>query len=168
MREARTPADRDAAHQQLRRSTSGKLGEAIAADGLGALGKVELQRTVTLPNATTIVDGRLTATTNPLVLGRGVFIEKGGSLSWEAKARAAENLGTELRTHVAGLQVPGHLALGDKSIVLVSRDIYQVSGEAAARQAVKESGSYVMALLPEKRVMDEALMRVIRARLERA
>lgn len=61
-REASTPAERDAALQQLRRSTAGKLGESIATDGLKPFfEKLELQRRVETPNGTTFVDGRFTA-----------------------------------------------------------------------------------------------------------
>lgn len=72
LREARTPADRDAALQQVRRSTAGKLGESIATDGFKPFfEKLEVQRRVETPNGTTFVDGRLTGAKNPLVLGRG-------------------------------------------------------------------------------------------------
>jgi hypothetical protein len=167
-REASTPAERDAALQQLRRSTAGKLGESIATDGLKPFfEKLELQRRVETPNGMTFVDGRFTGARNPMVFGRGHGVSEGGSLSIEVKTGQPTYLEREVR-HISERQVQGHLAAGDRSLVLVSRDVYAMSGERAARDTVAEAGSHVMALLPEKRVMDESLVRLLRDRMERA
>lgn len=167
-REAKTPAERDAALQQLRRSTAGKLGESIATDGLKPFfEKIELQRRVETPNGTTFVDGRFMGARNPMVFGRGHGVSQGGSLSVEVKTGQPMYLEREVR-HISERQVQGHLASGDRSLVLVSRDVYSMAGERAARETVANAGSYVMALLPEKRVIDESLVRLLRDRMERA
>jgi len=168
-----TPASRDAAFLQLRRSTAGKLGESIATDGLKPFfDKLELQRRAETPNGTTFVDVRFTGARNPMVFGRGCGVSEGGSLSVEVKMGQPTYLEREVR-HISERQVQGHLASGDTSIVLVSRDVYAMSGQGAARDTIAKAGSHVMALLPEKQVMDEALRRVLhdrvlRDRMERA
>jgi hypothetical protein len=166
-RDASTPAERDAALQQLRRGTAGKLGESIANDGLKPLFEAfELQRRVETPNGTTVVDGRFTGARNPIVFGRGSFVPEGGNLSVEVKTGQPSYLEREVR-HISERQVPGHLAIGDQSLVLVSRDVYAMAGERAARDTVSEAGSHVMALLPEKRLMDESLVRLVQDRIQR-
>ncbi len=168
LREARTPADRDAAIQQVRKSTAGKLGESITTDGFRPFFETfEVQRRVETLNGTTFVDCRLTGAKNPLVLGRGHAVSEGGNLAIEVKTGQPAYLESEIQ-HIAERQVQGHLGLGDRSIVVVSRDVYAMEGERAARDTVDEAGSRVMALLPEKRVMDEALVCVLRERIERA
>jgi hypothetical protein len=167
-REAKSPAERDAALQQLRRSTAGQLAESIATDGLKPFfEKLELQRRVETPNGTTVIDGRFTGARNPMVFGRGCGVSEGGSLSVEVKTGQPTYLEGEVR-HISGRQVQGHLASGDRSLVLVSRDVYSIADQRAARDTVADAGSHVMALLPEKRVMDEALVRLLRDRMERA
>ncbi len=167
-REAKTSADRDAALQQLRKTTAGKLGESITNDGFKPFfEKLEVQRKVETPDGNSFVDGRLTGAKNPVILGRGHGVSEGGNLSLEVKTGQPVYLKSEMR-HITERQVPGHLTLGDRSLVVVSRDVYAMGGERAARDTVSAAGSHVMALLPEKSVMDEALMRVIRERMERA
>lgn len=168
LREARTPAERDAALQHVRKSTAGKLGEAIAIEGFNPFfEKLEVQRRVETPNGTTFVDGQFTGAKSPLVLGRGHSVSKGGNLAIEVKTGQPAYLEREVR-HITERQVQGHLASGNRSLVVMSHDVSGMEGERAVRGTVGEAGSYVMALLPEKKAMDEALMRVLRDRTERA
>lgn len=165
---AKSPAELDAALQQLRKTTAGKLGESIATDGLKPyFNGLELQRRVETANGMTFIDGRFTEARCPIIFGRGHSVAEGGTLSVEVKTGQPVYLEREV-SHIAGRQVQGHLAAGDKSLVLVSRDVYAMTGERAARDTVAEAGSRVMALLPEKRTMDEALLRLVRDRVERA
>jgi len=164
---AKSPAELDAALQQLRKTTAGKLGESIATDGLKPyFNELELQCRVETPNGTTVIDGRFTGARCPITFGPGHSVVEGGALSVEVKTGQAAYLEREV-SHIAGRQVQGHLAAGDKSLVLVSRDVYAMSGERAARDTVAEAGSRVMALLPEKRMMDEVLLQLLRDRVER-
>jgi hypothetical protein len=166
--DAKSTAERDAALQQLRRSTAGKLGESIAMDGLKPFFEnVEIQRRVETSNGTTLIDGRFTGARNPMVFGRGLGVSEGGSLSVEVKTGQPTYLEREVR-HICERQVHGHLASGDRSVVLVSRDFYSIAGERAARDTVADAGSYVMAVLPEKRAMDDVLWRLLRDRIETA
>ncbi len=168
LRNARSPAELDAAIQQLRKSTAGKLGEAIATDGLKPyFDGLEVQRRVETSNGTTIIDGRFTGARNPIAFGRGHGVPEGGSLSVEVKTGQPMYLEREVR-HITERQVQGHLASGDQSLVVVSRDVYAMTGERTARDTVADAGSRVMALLPEKRALDECLLRILRERLERA
>lgn len=163
---ATSPAERDTALQQLRKSTAGKLGESIAIDGLKPyFNGLELQQRVETANGTTFIDGRFTNARCPIIFGRGHGVAEGGTLSVEVKTGQPVYLEREVN-HIADRQVQGHLAAGDKSLVLVSRDVYAMTGERAARDTVAEAGSHVMALLPEKRVMDEVLLRILRERVE--
>ena len=163
---ATSPAARDAALQQLRKTTAGKLGESIATDGLKPyFNKLELQHRVETSNGMTFIDGRFTGARCPITFGRGHGVAEGGSLSIEVKTGQPTYLQREV-SHIADRQVQGHLANGDKSLVLVSRDVYVMSGERALRSSVTQAGSHVMALLPEKIVMDEALWRVLRDRVK--
>lgn len=165
---AKSPAEIDAALQQLRKTTAGKLGESIATDGLKPyFNGLELQRRVETVNGLTFIDVRLTDARCPITFGPGHNVPKGGSCSIEAKVGQPPYLQREV-SHIAGRQVQGHLAAGDKSLVLVSQDVHAMTGERAARDTVAEAGSRVMALLPEKRTIDEALLRLVRDRVERA
>lgn len=165
---AKSPAERDAVCQQLRKTTAGKLGESIAIDGLKPyFNGLELQRRVETANGVTLIDARFTEARCPIIFGRGHGVAEGGSLSVEVKTGQPVYLQREV-SHIAGRQVQGHLAAGDKSLVLVSRDVYAMIGERAARDTVAEADSRVMALLPEKRIMDEVLWRLVRDRGERA
>jgi hypothetical protein len=165
--EAKSPAEQDSALCQLRRSTAGKLGESIATDALKPFfEKVELQHRVETPNGPTFVDVRFTGARSQIVFGKGHVVSEGGSLSVEAKAGQAPYLGQEVR-HIVERQVHGHLAAGDQSLVLVSRDVYSMAGEREVRDTVADAGSRVMAVLPEKRMMDESLLRILRERMER-
>lgn len=166
LQSAKSPAELDAALQQLRKTTAGKLGESIATDGLKPyFNGLELQRRVETANGMTYIDGRFTEARSPITFGRGHSVAEGGALSVEVKTGQPVYLQSEV-SHIADRQVQGHLATGDKSLVLVSRDVYAMSGERAARDTVAEAGSHVMALLPEKRMMDEALLRILRDRVE--
>jgi hypothetical protein len=168
LRDAKSPAERDAAQQQLCKSTAGKLGEAIATDGLKPFfEKLEFQRRVETPNGTTFIDVRFTGARNPIVFGRGLGVPEGGSLSVEVKTGQPMYLEREVR-HICERQVDGHHASGDRSLVLVSRDFYSMTDERTARDTVANAGSHVMAVLPEKRVMDEVLWRLLCDRMERA
>lgn len=166
--EAKTPADNDKALQQLKRSTSGQLGEKISIDSLKPFFECfETQRRVETANGSTYIDVRFRDARGPVVFGRGHTVAQGGNLSVEVKTGQPAYLGRETR-HIAERQVPGHLAEGDKSLVVVSGDVHGMAYERATRDAVSQAGSYCMALLPEKRVMDEALLRVVRERIQGA
>ena len=111
----------------------------------------------------TYIDGRFTEGTQPDHLRRGHSVAEGGALSVEVKTDTGvpqSEVG-----HIAdrsGARAPGD---GDKSLVLVSRDVYAMSGERAARDTRAEARLAVMALVPEKRMMDEALLRILRDRV---
>ncbi len=160
--EASTPAGRDAALQQARKTTSGKLGEVLVRDGFSPFfNGCELQKRIITPNGTTFVDLRFTEARGPLVFGRGYSVPEGGNLSVETKTGRPPYLAREVN-HITERQVPGHLSVGDQSLTVTSRDVYSMSGERSARDAIHEAGSHVMALLPEKHVIDEAIFRVLK------
>ena len=163
---AKSPAELDAALQQLRKTTAGRLGESIAIDGLKPyFNGLELQCRIETANGVTFIDGRFTGARCPMTFGHGQSIAEGGSLSVEVKTGQPMYLQREV-SHIADRQVQGHQVSGDKSLVLVSRDVYAMSNERAVRDIVAEAGSYIMALIPEKRMMDEALLRILRDRVE--
>jgi hypothetical protein len=167
VRTAKGPADLDAAMQQIRKSTAGQLGESVAVDGFRPYFEgIEVQSRVELQSGTTIIDGRLLEARQPVVLGRGLGVPKGGNLSIEVKTGRPQYLAREI-PHIADKQVQGHLQVGDQSLVVMSRDVYGVATERAARDAVGAAGSRIMALLPEKATLDQTLMRVIGERVGR-
>ena len=167
VRAAEGPADLDAAMQQIRKSTAGQLGESVAVDGFRPyFNGIEVQSRVELQSGTTIIDGRLMEARQPVVLGRGLGVPEGGNLSIEVKTGQPGYLAREI-PHIADKQVQGHLQVGDQSLVVMSRDVYGVATERAARDAVGAAGSRIMALLPEKATIDQALIRVIGERAGR-
>ena len=101
-----------------------------------------------------------------MVLGRGLGVPEGGNLSIEVKTGQPGNLAREI-PHITDKQVQGHLQIGDQSLVVMSRDVYGMATERAARDAVGAAGSRIMALLPEKATMDQVLRRVIGERAGR-
>jgi hypothetical protein len=166
-REATCPAEQDKALLQLRKNTAGKLGESIATEGLRPyFQNVDFQHRVETGNGLSLVDGRFTGANNPITLGRGQGVPLGGNLSVEVKTGQPSYLDQQVG-HLVDRQVPGHLASGDRSLVMISRDVYAMPGEREARDSVRDAGSYVMALLPEKRAMDQALVRMLSERLGR-
>jgi hypothetical protein len=167
VRTVKGPADLDAALQQIRKSTTGQLGESMAIDGFRPYFKgVEVQSRVELPTGTTIIDGRLLEARQPVVLGRGLGVPEGGNLALEVKTGQPRYLAREI-PHIANKQVQGHLQVGDQSLVVMSRDVHSLTTERSARDAVGAAGSRIMALLPKKETMDQALMRVIGERAGR-
>ena len=167
IRDAQGPADLDAALQQIRKSTAGQLGESAAVDGFRPYFEgIEVQHRVELPGGTTIIDGRLIGARQPVVLGRGLGVPEGGNLALEVKTGRPGYLAREI-PHIADKQVQGHLQVGDQSLVVMSRDVYSLGAERAARDTVGAAGSRIMALLPEKAAMDEVLIRLIGERAGR-
>ena len=167
-RDARTPAERDTALQQLRRSAAGKLGELIATDGLKPFfDKLELQRRVENSERYDLRRRPVHGSTQP----DGVRPGPRGVGRWQPVCRGEDGAADVPRaggtTHL-GSPSSRARCVGRQDARTVSRDVYAMSGERAARDTVAEAGSYVMALLPEKRVIDEALVRLLRDRMGRA
>ena len=155
---AETDRDRDTARKQLRTNLAGKLGETIAKDAMGPFSNgVETHKPVHGPNGLTYIDIRTTGARGPIILGREQGIAQGGNLSVEVKVGEPDYIRRQLLGHVPDVQVEGHLALGDKSLVLVPADMRDVCSENELRQSVRESGSYVMAVLPSKEMINRVL-----------
>ena len=109
------------------------------------------------------MDVHLTGARQPIILGRGAAVQKGGSLGIEVKAGQPAYLSREL-SHLTETQIPGHLEVADTSLVVMSRDVYGVTKEGALRAAVGDAGSKILAVLPEKTTIDQVVMALVRER----
>lgn len=158
------PADLDAALSQVRKSTSSRLSESITKEGFTPYFEAHgAQQRVEMANGSSVMDVHLTGARQPIILGRGAAVQKGGSLGIEVKAGQPAYLSREL-SHLTETQIPGHLEVADTSLVVMSRDVYGVTKEGALRAAVGDAGSKILAVLPEKTTIDQVVMALVRER----
>jgi hypothetical protein len=152
-----TIAEREEAVVQIKRNLAGQLGEIIVTDGFRPYFKnIETQLRVPFPNGDTIVDLRCLDARDRIIFGPGKWCSQGQNVSIEAKTGKSSYFSSEL-SHILDRQVPGHIELGDNSLVVVSKNFHDLSNEASSRELFKQAGSYVMALLPPKETLDSAL-----------
>ena len=156
---ANGPAERHAVQLKMRRNLSGYCGEKIVEHALSQLGeKTETQ------SRTTFEDGRYTKTDlvikelrNPVILGRGegMSAPAGGSIAIEVKCGKSSYLYSE-KDHMV-FQSAGHKN-ADASMTICSRDIKNLTPqqEQELRDALREAGSPIIGMLPEKDEIDKA------------
>lgn len=169
MHYASTPQEQWAAMRQVRATGTGTLAELMAQRGLSCYaGSTETQ------SRTHFEGGRYTKTDlilkdlhAPVILGKGkgMMAPAGGSIGLEIKCGCKEYL-KQQQNHMV-FQAGGHKQC-DASFTLTSRDILKLSPEEQKelRDALRDAGSPIVGMLPEKAEMDATCMKLVEERME--
>ena len=145
----------------IRQHVSGRLAEEIVKKAFAPYGVIQNQARKELEESYTIVDILLINANNVIILNRGLRVPKGGSLGIEVKTGNKKYLQGQKR-HLVETQIPGHAGC-DVSCVLMSRDIHALSptAEQELRNAIANSGSRVLAMLPMKEILDDVCIEFV-------
>ncbi len=144
---------------QAKRGGSGYLAENLVGQAFKPLGKVSMQ------NSTKFENGRFTKTdiivtdlNNPVILGKGsgMSAPKGGSVAIEVKTGNSQYI-YQQKEHME-FQSGGHRS-SSASAVFCSKDVYDLKSEKEEelREAMRNSESPIIAILPRKKDIDVAL-----------
>lgn len=164
---AKTPQERWSAMRQIRATGTGTLAELVAQRGLECYArKTETQaRTYFEGGQYTKTDLIMKDLKSPVILGKGsgMMAPAGGSIALEVKCGCKEYLMQQLPHMV--FQAGGHQHC-DASFTLTTRDIMQLSPEKQQqlRDALREAGSPIVGMLPEKAEMDATCMQLVEER----
>jgi hypothetical protein len=155
---AQGPAERKLVQDKIRKNFSGSLAEKLAEYALKSFGNVKVHVSKTTKDGkVTIIDIVVEDLNNPVILGRGkgMSAPKGGKLAVEVKSGHAPYLKSQ-EEHMA-FQAQGHED-ADASFTLCTRDINDLSPEVEEelRRKMKESGSPLIGMLPDKDELDQA------------
>jgi hypothetical protein len=154
--------ERDMVYTQMKKSLSGEYAEKMVEYALGPLGKdaqVHVEY-VLKDGKKTFTDIIISNLKEPVIIGKGLSVPKGGSIAIEIKTGHKKYLKSE-REHMVR-QAAGH-ADADAAVVLCSRNIRDLLPEdqAELRVAVKAANSRILAMLPQKDDIDQALWKSI-------
>jgi hypothetical protein len=151
---------------KVRRNLSGYYGEKVVEMAFGALGqRINTQGiTITEDDRYTKTDIVLENLKVPVILGRGEgrYAPVGGSIAIEVKFGKASYIYAQ-KDHMI-FQTQGHRS-ADASMTICSRDIKNLSEkrEREIRDALSESGSPLIGMLPAKDEIDQALWNLVTA-----
>lgn len=147
-------AAKDTALLQVRQSTVSALTETLVEDAFKPFGaSVSTQVRENVGTSYTKLDLKVNDAKRPLVLGRGASVQPGEAFAVEVKCGKAGYLRQEL-PHLTETQLPGHTTAADKSVLVVSKDIYDLSSERQWRTDIAKVGTKSLALLPRKELFD--------------
>lgn len=158
-------AERHAVQLRLRRNLSGEVAERLTAEALRPLGgSIRTQVRKDVAGGRTYTDLILENVNVPVILGRGqgVFARPGDSIAIEVKCGRADYLYAQ-KDHMV-FQSGGHSDAA-ASMTVCSRNIKDLAEaqEEALRNALRESGSPLMGMLPRKEEIDKACWDAISA-----
>ena len=163
---AKGDVERDIVIKKTGNNLAGQFGEQLARHALASLGeKIETQRRTVVGDGGkyTKPDLLITGLRVPVIIGRGpnMWAPVGGSLAVEVKCGKADYLYAE-KDHMV-FQALGHKQ-ADARFTLVSRDIHDLppEKEKELRDALREAGSPIVAMLPYKKEIDQSCLDFIR------
>ena len=163
---AKGDVERNMVSRKTTRGMAGNFGEQLARHALASLGeKLETQRRTVVGDGGkyTKPDLLITGLRVPVIIGRGpnMWAPVGGSLAVEVKCGKADYLYAE-KDHMV-FQALGHKQ-ADARFTLVSRDIHDLppEKEKELRDALREAGSPIVAMLPYKKEIDQSCLDFIR------
>lgn len=170
LRDQWATANGDVERNMVSRKTTigmaGEFAEQLARHALAPLGgKIETQRRTVVGEGGeyTKTDLIITGLRVPVIIGQGtnMWAPVGGSLAVEVKCGKANYLYKE-KVHMVK-QALGHKQ-ADARITLVSRDIHDLppEKEKELRDALREAGSPIVAMLPYKNEIDQSCLDFIR------
>lgn len=151
---------------QLRRTTSGLLAEKLVEAALNPYFR-DIQVQVRVEGGGTVIDIVASDARKPMIIGPKLSVRDGGSLAVEVKVGSPEYLAGQL-DKIANRQVPGHHTRADTSIVITSKDIYDIPGMGpeAWRNGIDVAGSRVYAFLPKKAEIDAACANLVHSAVQ--
>jgi hypothetical protein len=146
---------------QMKRNLAGELGEALGvATFRPFFDTYSVQRRVM--DGATIIDAVFEGAKQPIAIKGHRLVEKGGSLPVEFKAGTAGYFKNEIDSGHLLKQVGGHQEFG-KGMVVTTRDVTEpLLATGNAKQILKDAGSTVFRLLPNKADIDAAVARLVR------
>ncbi|MDR1836452.1 MAG: hypothetical protein LBQ89_02230 [Treponema sp.] len=162
LKAARGQAERDAVYAEISKNLGGEYAEKMTALALQPLGDdVQVQIAYTIKDEKkTFIDFIISNLKVPVVLEEGeeAVAPKGGSIAIEIKTGRKKLLNS--REEYMEYRAK---ADPDASIVLCIRDIKDLSPDETAelRAALKAADSPILAILPDKDLIDEALWKII-------
>lgn len=162
--ELRSGADETDVRRKIKQNLVGRLCEEIVIQTFLPMGeKITTQERYTLPDGRyTKVDMILYGLKEPLILGRHVGAQAGGTLAIEVKSGEKAYLMRELEHMLK--QAQGHRE-ADISCVVCTRDIKDLSEEQEEklRDCLREAGSPIYGMLPRKEELDHRCIRFVKA-----
>lgn len=153
----------EAVHTQCKRNLSGEFSERLVERALRPLGDCSTQDRTYFPNGGfTKTDLFVRNLNDSVLLGRGdrAFAPKGGTLAFEVKTGHPAYLQSE-KNHLV-VQAGGHQK-ADASATLCSVDIRSLGEESESdlRNAVRDAGSPILAVLPKKDDIDQIVWEAV-------
>lgn len=146
------------AELKIKKNMVGRLCEEIVIHSFKPFStKISTQGRESLPDGSyTKVDMYVEGLTNPIILGRGdgMGAREGGSLAVEVKSGHSSYLYSQMN-HMRN-QAVGH-ENASTSCVICTRDIHKLPSdkENELRESLRESGSPIIGMLPEKDTLDK-------------
>jgi len=158
-KEAKTYLEKEKILRKIRQTLAGNFVEKYVEKSLSGLGDIKTQHREEVDNSYSKIDIRIENIKKPLVLGRGEcgkYVKKGGTLSIEIKAGTKDYLRSQ-KEHLV-FQTKAHKNSSDASLILTTKDIYDLKNEEEFRKIFKDDCVSIMAMLPRKEEIDQLLI----------
>jgi len=144
--------------QKIRKNLVGAYAEKYVQTSFSSLGKVQTQHTQALDDSFSKVDLLITDIKKPIILGKGKckYLKKGDSLAIEIKTGSKEYIKSQ-KEHLI-FQTKAHKKTADVSVIITSKDIYDLRNEEEFRSVFKDECSHILAMLPKKSEIDKYIL----------
>jgi hypothetical protein len=155
---AKTDFEREKVILKIRQNLAGAYAEKFIQTSLSSLGKVHTQHTQEMGDSFSKVDILITDIKKPLILGKGKckHLKKGSTLAIEIKTGSKEYLRSQ-KEHLK-FQTDAHKKTADMSVIITSKDIYDLKDEEEFREIFKQECSHIIAMLPRKSEIDQYII----------
>ena len=155
---AKTDFEREKVILKIRQNLAGAYAEKFIQTSFSSIGKVHTQHTQEMGESFSKVDILITDIKKPLILGRGKckHLKKGSTLAIEIKTGSKEYLRSQ-KEHLK-FQTDAHKKTADMSVIITSKDIYDLKDEEEFREIFKQECSHIIAMLPRKSEIDQYII----------
>ncbi len=155
---AKTDFEREKVLRKIRQNLSGSYTEKFLEQSLKSLGDVKTQHSEPVGDTYSKVDILLENVNKPIILGKGKckHVKEDGSLAIEIKTGAKEYLLSQ-KEHLK-FQIEAHKKSADASVIITTKDIYDLRNEEEFRDIFKEECSSILAILPKKMEIDQNII----------
>ena len=155
---AKTEFEKEKVILKIRRNLAGAYAEKYIETSLSSLGKVQTQHIENLHGSYSKVDILIKDIKKPIILGKGKckHLKKGDTLAIEIKAGSKDYIKSQ-KEHLK-FQTAAHKKTADVSVIITSKDIYELQNEEEFRKLFKEDCSHILALLPKKNELDRYIL----------
>ena len=140
---------------KIRQNLVGVYAEKYIQTSLSSLGEVYTQHTQAVDGSYSKVDILIKNVKKPIILGKGKckYLKKGDTLAIEIKTGSKDYLRGQ-KEHLK-FQTKAHKEIADVSIIITTKDIYELKDEEGFRELFKEECSHIIAMLPKKIELDK-------------